>query len=385
MAKKRLVELDIMRGIAFLFVVLLHTVGGFSYRDDISVNDFFISKLLYTIAKCGVAVFIFLSAVTLLYRYGEKLDIKDFYIKKAKFLFLPFAIWSIYILISTGTVIDRTVIWRILSGDAQYHLWYMSMIIRIYLYFPLIYALNKFIKKQNRKIIIASFVVLTICYTVIDDLDISDIIINLFFNNPTDLQIRFMDNSPLNYCYYFIIGVYAVNNYDKFKETVINNKHRILLVYASLLGYQYYRAVGGQFIDVFNYINSYLPVETLFLSTSIMIFYILSDYIHRSYDYISKVLEFISRYSFPAYLIHVSILNHLTFEMSVTNELSCSLEFWLVGAVRSILICWALSYLPCAKYVLGCKSRMNMHKIRNVIKNDIVMPGKRLLCHHMKA
>ena len=90
MSKKRIAELDILRATAFIFVVLQHTVGGFSYRDNLSINNLLISKFIYTIAKAGVPIFLFLSAVTLIYTYNDKLNIKEFYIKKIKFLFLPF-------------------------------------------------------------------------------------------------------------------------------------------------------------------------------------------------------------------------------------------------------------------------------------------------------
>ena len=75
MKKERLIELDVMRAIAFLFIVIQHTIGGFSYRDDISFNDFAISKFIYIMAQNGVEFFIFLTAVSLVYTYYEKFDI----------------------------------------------------------------------------------------------------------------------------------------------------------------------------------------------------------------------------------------------------------------------------------------------------------------------
>ena len=138
MKKERLLELDVMRGIAFLFIVLQHTIGGFSYRDDISFNNFIVSKFIYIGAETGVELFIFLTAASLIYTYINKFDIKDFYIKKLKFLVLPFVIWSIIIMINNGQTLNVQSILVIFTGDAQYHLWYMGMILRIYLYFPII-------------------------------------------------------------------------------------------------------------------------------------------------------------------------------------------------------------------------------------------------------
>lgn len=81
---KRLKELDVLRAIAFIFVVEQHTMGGYSNINGISSFYYHIFKFFYTIATPAVAVFFCISAVSLFHVYSKKLDHKKFYIKRIK-------------------------------------------------------------------------------------------------------------------------------------------------------------------------------------------------------------------------------------------------------------------------------------------------------------
>ena len=379
MSKKRIIELDILRAAAFLFVVFQHTVGGFSYREGLSIENLLISKFIYIIAKPGVPIFLFLSAVTLIYTYGDKLNVRDFYIKKIKFLFMPFAIWSVYCVISKGHVLDSSIIWTIISGDAQYHLWYMAMIIRIYLYFPLIYMFNKFLKKQKNYVQLTFFICFVTGYFVIENFDISGLFTNLLFNHSTEMQKRFFDCSPLNYYIYFVLGQYFINYYERFKKLILENKHKIIMLYVVLLLYEYYVSLEGHIEYPFSFIKSYSTISDLYFCLSIISAYIAAYYISHFHKYVSYVFNFIGKYSFPAYLIHITVVNELTFKIPTTNQVTCMIKFWVLTVMISIGICWILSYLPFAKYILGVRSHIDLEKIKNVMLDSLRYKG---LGHH---
>lgn len=371
MSKKRIIELDILRAAAFLFVVLQHTVGGFSYRDGLSIENLLVSKFIYTIAKAGVPLFLFLSAVTLIYTYGDKLNVKDFYIKKIKFLFMPFVIWSIYCLISKGYAFDSSTIWTIISGDAQYHLWYMSMIMRIYLYFPLIYMFNRFLKKQKNYVQLIFFICFVIGYFIIENVDISGFFTNLLFNDPTEMQRRFFNCSPLYYYIYFVLGQYFINHYERFKELIIENKYKIIISYVVLLLYEHYVSLEGHIEYPFSFIKSYNTISVLYFCISIICAYIAAYYISHCHKYALHVFNFIGKYSFPAYLIHITVVNELTLKIPTTNQVTCMIKFWVLTVMISIGICWILSYLPFAKYILGVRSHIDLEKIKNVMLDNV--------------
>lgn len=376
MKKERLVELDAMRGIAFLFIVLQHTLGGFSYRDDISFNDFLISKFVYTMAQNGVQFFIFLTALSLVYTYYEKFNVRDFYIKKLKFLILPFVIWSLIIMINNGDVLNSQSILVIFSGGAQYHLWYMGMILRIYLYFPIILWIVK--KISNRSIYFKGIVFLVLTYlywVVLNHYEILDFLTNIFFENPTDAQKKLINVSPLFYYIYFVIGVYAACNYKKFKEIILKFKYAVIGAYILCFGFYYYIAVSERWIGMPE-INSTISMSIMYRVISILFFYLISCVIAQKLKIILNILKYISRYSFPAYLIHVMVLNKLTLCVSLKPEIMYYIRYFFFAAFISIGISTMLNYIPYSEYIIGIKSKIRFYsKKENVLSygsNNIV-------------
>ena len=347
MKKERLLELDVMRGIAFLFIVLQHTIGGFSYRDDISFNNFIVSKFIYIGAETGVELFIFLTAASLIYTYINKFDIKDFYIKKLKFLVLPFVIWSIIIMINNGQTLNVQSILVIFTGDAQYHLWYMGMILRIYLYFPIILWITKKVLKQNIYIKSGVFILLAYLYSyVLNHYGIAGFVIEHLFKNPSDLEKKLVNISPIFYYFYFVIGVYAICNYKKFKEKVLKFKYLISVVYIITFGFYFYIAVTERYSLGLPVLKSSIEMSILYRTMSILFFYLVSCIIAEKFSIMLNILTVISRYSFPAYLIHVMILNRLTLYVATGPHIIYYLRYFFMVSSISIAISWLINYIP---------------------------------------
>ncbi|WP_455810028.1 acyltransferase [Clostridium butyricum] len=362
MKKERLLELDVMRGIAFLFIVLQHTIGGFSYRDDISFNNFIVSKFIYIGAETGVELFIFLTAASLIYTYINKFDIKDFYIKKLKFLVLPFVIWSIIIMINNGQTLNVQSILVIFTGDAQYHLWYMGMILRIYLYFPIILWSTKKVLKQNIYIKSGVFILLAYLYSyVLNHYGIAGFVIDHLFKNPSDLEKKLVNISPIFYYFYFVIGVYAICNYKKFKEKVLKFKYLISVVYIITFGFYFYIAVTERYSLGFPVLKSSIEMSILYRTMSILFFYLVSCIIAEKFSIMLNILTVISRYSFPAYLIHVMILNRLTLYVATGPHIIYYLRYFFMVSSISIAISWLINYIPYSEYIIGVRSKFKFN------------------------
>ncbi|WP_294407263.1 acyltransferase [uncultured Clostridium sp.] len=357
MKKERLMELDVMRGIAFLFIVLQHTIGGFSYRDDISFNDFVLAKFIYTAAQVGVVMFMFLTAVSLVYTYSEKFNIKDFYIKKLKFLILPFVLWSLIIMLNDGDPIDYQSGLVIFSGAAQYHLWYMGMIIRVYLYFPIILWMINKVKEKNIYLKASIFVLLTYLYWfVLSHYGIADFISSHIFKNPNDLQKKLVNISPIFYFLYFVVGIYAVCNYKKFKAMILKYKYTVSLIYAFCFGFYYYIALSERWIGLPK-VKGTIAMSILFRISSVLFFYLISCIIAQKLPILLSMLKTVSRYSFPAYLIHVMILNKLTGYISTTPEITSYIKYFVATVFISIGVSAFINYIPYSEYLMGVKSR----------------------------
>lgn len=357
MKKERLLELDVMRGIAFLFIVLQHTIGGFSYRDDISFNDFVLAKFIYTAAQVGVVMFMFLTAVSLVYTYSEKIDIKDFYIKKLKFLVLPFVLWSLIIMINDGDPINYQSGLVIFSGAAQYHLWYMGMILRVYLYFPIILWMIKKVKDKNLYVKGSILALLTYLYwLVLSHYGIAEFISSHLFKDPNDLQKKLVNISPIFYGLYFVIGIYAVCSYEKFKAMILKYKYAVSILYALCFSFYYYIALSERWIGL-PQIKGNIAMSILFRTSSVLFFYLISCIIAQKLPLILSMLKTISRYSFPAYLIHVMILNKLTRYISTTPEITSYMKYFVAAVFISIGVSALINYIPYSEYLMGVKSR----------------------------
>lgn len=377
MSKKRLLEFDILRGFAFLFIIVQHTIGGFSTRSNITQSDFLLSKFIFEIAKVATPAFVLLTGIGLFYSHRDSLDIKDFYIKKLKFLVLPYILFSIFILKSRDKLVMSDLTWTLLSGDAQYHLWYMAMIIRIYFYFPLIYLFFKYIVNKNKYFkSLFFFVFLYLEYYILNHYEILTYIKNILFKNPGDLQLRFVNISPLYYVFYLILGAYIINNYTKFKEVILKYKYIVITLYLLYLSRYYYLVICDSINNPLSFVKTSVLSDIIYRILSLLFFYLVSLFIYSKFKYISKAIIFISKYSFPAYLIHVYYLNEYSCSMLITNDIGCFIKLFFLVLTKSILVCFVLSFLPFSKYFLGCKTKINKDKILNLF---YTLKGKTLI------
>ena len=83
----------------------------------------------------------------------------------------------------------------------------------------------------------------------------------------------------------------------------------------------------------------------------------ISCIIKEKTKYMLSLLKIVSRYSFPAYLLHVMVVNSLTFYISTEPYLTGYLKFFFYGSVISIGICWILNFIPYSEYIIGVKSK----------------------------
>lgn len=149
-SRERLIEIDALRALAFIFVVVQHTLGGFSNIKGIPYSSYIIMKMMYIMAKPAVPIFLFISALVLVYAYRDKLDLKSYYKKRVKFIFIPYIIWSAISMYKLGNE-ERfaNFFMQLIGGNAAYHFWYMGMVIRMFIYFPLILWAAKKIHAKN--------------------------------------------------------------------------------------------------------------------------------------------------------------------------------------------------------------------------------------------
>lgn len=117
----------------------------------------------------------------------------------------------------------------------------MGMIIRVFIYFPIILLIAKKIHKQKLIFRILVFIMIILSYYEISKYQniISNKFISFLFTNPTKLQSKFINITPLFWYLYFVIGIYISLNYKIFKEKILKLKVPVLFFYLSLFLYSY--------------------------------------------------------------------------------------------------------------------------------------------------
>lgn len=360
MKKERLKEIDIMRGISFCLVVVQHTLGGYSYSKNISIVNCIISRFLYIVAKVAVPSFICLTAISLFYTYYDKISFRNFYTKKIKFLICPYIICSILNLLMSRQDVFKNLIWNLIDGNAKYHLWYMGTIIRLYLIFPFILLLVRRLNKNKLYLKFVFLILSFISYLFIlkNNNKISDFVCKLIFQNPNDFEKRFINITPLFWGLYFIIGIYIILDYNNFKEKILKYKFYVIASYIMSISYTYYIEIKDVLGNPFPYIKFNYAISVINNILGIMFFYIISVYITSwSKKGIFNLFQFISRYSYASYMLHIIVIEEFANIIPQTGNIYSSFEFLFVGIFVTTFFCYIISYLPYSEYIIGVKSK----------------------------
>lgn len=365
MNKTRLKEIDILRATAFIFVVAQHTVGGFSNVEGINFFDYTILKFLYVMAKTAVPIFLFISGLSLFYVYSDKFDWKKYYIKRLEYIFIPYIIWSVINMVKLGnTERFKDFIVQVIAGNGGFHLWYMGMIVRLYLFFPIILFVAKKVHLMGTKVRKAVFIGLVVLYYFISKYQnsIADNISFLIFRNPSEIQHRIVNISILFWFLYFVLGIYFALNYSYFKKKVLEYKGIILIGYFLLFIYAYLNEV--------NIVGFVRVLSLLYPVFSILAFYIICVFLSDK-KRIYNVMNFIGKYSFVSYMAHIIVINYVVNEIRINLHIKDYLVLgvlaWIITVIITPVLFSIVSYIPYSQYITGVKSKsiLNIRKLFN--------------------
>lgn len=353
MKQDRLREIDILRAIAFIFVVIQHTLGGYSNIEGIPYSSFTVMKLMYVMAKTAVPIFLFISAIALFYAHSKKLDCKSYYLKRIKYVFIPYIIWSAINMIGLGNEAKfGDFIMQVISGNGAFHLWYMGMVLRVFLIFPIILWIAKKVHLMNIKIRTGIFILLVYVYYLVSKFQnvISDNVGIFIFGTPTEVQQRIINISAVFWYLYFLLGIYVALNYEYIKKKLIQYRVVIFISYGLSFVYSYLNEIEKvEFIRAIYLLNMVL---------SILVFYLVSVMLAEK-NKVYRILKFIGDYSFGAYMAHIMVVNFMAniimIELDTRNYLVVGVLTLIITSVVTPAIIKLISYIPYSEYVTGAK------------------------------
>jgi len=275
--------------------MLVHLTSNAAINLRVGSVQSIIFSFINSSSTYVVPPFIFISGVTLYYRYKDcELDSFDFYYKRFKSTFIPYFIWvaiyNIFFIRYFGYELSiEFFIKNLMLGSMVYHLYFVVIIAQFYIIFPLILYLYK---KYN--ILFLTIIVL---------------LINLISSKY--LVFKYSDRFFLNYIFFFGLGFVFVTYLDKINEFIKTHKLFIIIINVAVTIFY--------FMEVYlerNYgikINPIGYTWHVFSVTSILFYYYISIKIIERSGYINKTLKDISNNSYTIYLSHPIILIILGF------------------------------------------------------------------------
>lgn len=172
---------DLLRVVACFLVIVSHCCDPFVGRLDTNYPEFLTGALIGSFVRPCVPLFVMMSAVLLL---PVNMDMKTFYTKRAKRLFLPFLFWSIvlpilyFLYVNSGIQIVNpnidfanytwgATIRKIYTFVFNFNydttaLWYVYMLIGMYLFMPVLSAWLKQADKRDIQWFLRIWIVSTI-------------------------------------------------------------------------------------------------------------------------------------------------------------------------------------------------------------------------------
>lgn len=330
--------LDVLRIVAISAVIMIHVSAAFVTNSNTLIG-FTLGNIFDSVSRLGVPLFLMISGALML---DEN---REFNLKKRILpLFIPLLCWSFlyaFAFFILSPVLKKeainfvSFIRAFLRG--HYHLWYMWAIIGLYLITPI---LRKFVKKENKKIVIY-FIALSIIFSFTKPM-ITLLFEEInFLHKIEDTYLYILENLNLDFLggltTYFLAGWLLSNlTFDKRKKIIC-----YVLGVISLITI----IVSTQiFPKQYNLTYSNSNIFVLFYSTAVYTFVKESLMKNKKSN---CIIAGLSNLSFGVYLTHIFVLSVVS-RILPENPYFIPLIF-LITIVISFIVSYTISKMPIIK------------------------------------
>lgn len=369
--KERIVELDVLRGLALLGVVLQHALGVYIRRPDIQPADAVMIGMLFNLSKFAVPAFVFVTGTVLFYNYYGKFNYLRFMWKRVLEIFLPYLLWTgIYDVYyngipSTGLPWLKEFVKKVVLGEGSYHLWFVVMIFQFYFFYPVLLALFKqvcrWVAAGNRRFAM-TLALLTGLYILLMWFSASYIPNRNFYLDSKVLNmflVELRDRNFIYYFFYFFLGGIAGVALQRWRDFVSRSASWNPFLFVTLflwIGYELMKGAAGGLVNL-NYSTSLKPSMFFYTVSEIILLYGLSLAVVKNNPVTLKLLELTGNFSYGAYLSHALVLIYVIRGMDhflpPGHQLWMSMVAFLLTAVISTGITALINRIPCGKLLIG--------------------------------
>ena len=336
---------DNLRVIATIGVIFIHVSSDYQPSSGtISMYDFWIGNIFDSATRFSVPIFVMLSGALLLPKdYGTGIFLKKRLIR----LLLPFLFWStiyisnsLYNKIQDGETLHLYTTLKFIfvqmRDGSSIHFWYIYMIIGLYLFIPVI---GKWVRNSSEKDILYFLGIW---------------LFTLIFTQP--VIEKFNPGIELSYFSgflgYLILGHYLT--IKSFSNTRQQNRLSVALIIIGLLS-----TVFGTYLAFYftkEYVSTFyegLSPNILLLSVGIFLLFKNKD---SKNSIFVKIRDFICKYSYGIFLVHVLVLSYiddLGIHWNFINPILGIPITVFVCLLISSLIIYLINKLPYGKYISG--------------------------------
>lgn len=313
-------SLDIIRSIAIIFVICIHSMGKLNilvtaFFDENAISHLFLSSIIYM----GVPLFVMLSGALLL---GKEEKPNIFFKKRFKRIMIPFFLWSIIVFVlnkitnhqflSIYSIKEFTL--QFLTNGVHGIYWYIYMLIGLYLLTPILQKLLTNISSQLFHYTLILIITFIITQYTLSSKDMQPLLMNYSFQY-------------LIYIGYYIGGYYLYTHKNKF----------VYLTQISIYGFCIFYLLG-----ILNNIHPYSKFPFLFFQSLCFFGIIISTKksIPSNKNIWNKLIQFISSTSYGIYLSHfllISILCKIGYEKIIPTFIEPILMTFTVLILELIL------------------------------------------------
>lgn len=243
--KKRghLYELDFVRLVTFAGVILDHCVSGTTMPTNVASNA--VQSLLHYTRNSFFA----LTGFVLVYQYRDKkMDAKQFWRRRYKYIGLPFLFWSVFYWLYKYTLLwppyfgdiasgfnsvdatltsFKTLLYNLCTGESWYHLYFVFCTMQVYLIFPFALWFLRRTWGFHKYILAASLAFhLVVLHTMSNPRPD-------FFSHGLALKLwNHLPETMIPYQFFTVAGMIAAMHFDAFRPFVV--KWRIWIAAAAV-------------------------------------------------------------------------------------------------------------------------------------------------------